>query len=454
MVRIAIVGAGVSGRLVALNLLRRASAALEIRMFDRSDERSMGPAYSDDAPYLLLNVPAGRMSAVSEDPRHFLGWALAKGVAADESSFLPRRLYREYVLELLEETRRAQTGAASLKQVHAEVTGVDVEGRHARVTARGTEPYDADAVVLALGNFPPRRPRLTGGGAVGSGRFAEDPWAPPVMGSLAPHDTVVLVGTGQTTVDLVLKLHHRGHQGPVVALSRHGLLPLVHTTFEDYPSSVEELRQLASVSEMLRVVRRHLRRAEELGVDGRAVIDALRPDTQALWQRLSVAEKSRFLRHLFRYWEIVRSRIPPESMAVVDEMRASGRLDIVAGRLTDVVEDGEALEVRYRRQGSDTTETIRAGLVINCIGPESECERVDDPLVRDLLSKGLIRPGPVRLGIDASPDGAVIGRSGEASQVLYTLGSTMRGVLWEVVAVPEIRVQAERLARTLVDRGR
>jgi uncharacterized NAD(P)/FAD-binding protein YdhS len=29
----------------------------------------------------------------------------------------------------------------------------------------------------------------------------------------------------------------------------------------------------------------------------------------------------------------------------------------------------------------------------------------------------------------------------------------MRGVLWEVVAVPEIRVQAERLARTLVDRG-
>jgi uncharacterized NAD(P)/FAD-binding protein YdhS len=27
----------------------------------------------------------------------------------------------------------------------------------------------------------------------------------------------------------------------------------------------------------------------------------------------------------------------------------------------------------------------------------------------------------------------------------------MKGVLWEVVAVPEIRVQAERLARLLLD---
>jgi uncharacterized NAD(P)/FAD-binding protein YdhS len=33
---------------------------------------------------------------------------------------------------------------------------------------------------------------------------------------------------------------------------------------------------------------------------------------------------------------------------------------------------------------------------------------------------------------------------------MYTLGSTMRGVLWEVLAVPEIRVQAEQLALRLI----
>jgi uncharacterized NAD(P)/FAD-binding protein YdhS len=66
------------------------------------------------------------------------------------------------------------------------------------------------------------------------------------------------------------------------------------------------------------------------------------------------------------------------------------------------------------------------------------------------MERGLIRPGPANLGIDAQPNGAIIDRDGASSDVLYTLGSTMRGVLWEVIAVPEIRVQAERLAHLLI----
>ena len=48
-------------------------------------------------------------------------------------------------------------------------------------------------------------------------------------------------------------------------------------------------------------------------------------------------------------------------------------------------------------------------------------------------------------------NGAIIGQNGAASDVLYTLRSSMKGVVWEVLAVPEIRVQAERLARLLLD---
>ncbi|MGB9275778.1 MAG: hypothetical protein WCC08_11140, partial [Terrimicrobiaceae bacterium] len=43
------------------------------------------------------------------------------------------------------------------------------------------------------------------------------------------------------------------------------------------------------------------------------------------------------------------------------------------------------------------------------------------------------------------------GASATAPPELSTLGSSMKGVLWEVLAVPEIRVQAERLARLLLD---
>jgi uncharacterized NAD(P)/FAD-binding protein YdhS len=47
MTRIAIIGAGLSGRLLALNLSREASSAVSILMIDRGDPHYMGPAYSD-----------------------------------------------------------------------------------------------------------------------------------------------------------------------------------------------------------------------------------------------------------------------------------------------------------------------------------------------------------------------------------------------------------------------
>jgi uncharacterized NAD(P)/FAD-binding protein YdhS len=88
--RIGIVGAGLSGRLLALNLLRLASPGRGARvvMFDRGDEPYMGPAYSNASDRLLLNVPACRMGAYADDPEHFLRWlrdrdALPNGAIID-----------------------------------------------------------------------------------------------------------------------------------------------------------------------------------------------------------------------------------------------------------------------------------------------------------------------------------------------------------------------------------
>jgi uncharacterized NAD(P)/FAD-binding protein YdhS len=110
-------------------------------------------------------------------------------------------------------------------------------------------------------------------------------------------------------------------------------------------------------------------------------------------------------------------------------MRGSGQFNVIAGQIHDFVEAGEALEVHYMPQGRTTDEVERAALVINCIGPESNYSKVDHPLVRNLMQRGLIRPGPANLGIDALPNGAIIGRDGASSDVLYTLGSTLMGVL-------------------------
>ena len=141
----------------------------------------------------------------------------------------------------------------------------------------------------------------------------------------------------------------------------------------------------------------------------------LRPDTQTIWLGLVEDEKRRFLRHLFRYWEIIRSRIPPEKKAIIDAMRASGQLDVLAGRIRDLAESGAAMEVHYVPRGRTRHEVATAALVINCIGPESDYRRIDHPLVRNLMRRGLIRPGPAHLGVDALLNGAIIGQNGAAS---------------------------------------
>jgi uncharacterized NAD(P)/FAD-binding protein YdhS len=452
MRQIVIVGGGLSGRLVALNLLRQASpgASVSVRIIDRGGAHYMGPAYSNDSPDLLLNVPAALMGAFSEDPEHFCRWVRHNGGRAEAGDFLSRRLYHDYILSLMQEAVQTRASDVAFEHVRGEVTDIGLDGRRATVHLEDHTSFTADKVVLALGNFPPRHPPIVHRSVLKSERYARDPWDANVLDSLSDRDPVVFIGTGQTMVDLALMLHRRGHHGKITALSRRGLLPLAHRSHEPYPSFFEEIRDSASLLHIFRTVRKHLDRAALKGIEQQAVIDSLRPNTQTLWSRLPEAEKRRFMRHVFRYWERIRSRIPPESEKIIDALRAAGQLKIVAGRVHDLVDTGTAIEVHYTPRRRPTRKVVTAARVINCIGPESDYRRIDHPLVKSLLRRGLICPGPAHLGIAALASGAVVSQTGDASGVLYTLGSTMKGLFWEMVAVPEIRVQAEKLARLLL----
>jgi uncharacterized NAD(P)/FAD-binding protein YdhS len=46
----------------------------------------------------------------------------------------------------------------------------------------------------------------------------------------------------------------------------------------------------------------------------------------------------------------------------------------------------------------------------------------------------------------------MIDKSGDTHTNLYTLGSNLKGELWESTAVPELRGQAESLATQLIEK--
>ncbi len=76
--------------------------------------------------------------------------------------------------------------------------------------------------------------------------------------------------------------------------------------------------------------------------------------------------------------------------------------------------------------------------------------RAGVPLFDALLANGRIRPDPCRIGIDTDPDSlGAIGRDGGVSDSLFVVGPPTKGAFWESVAVPDIRLQTDALAKRL-----
>jgi uncharacterized NAD(P)/FAD-binding protein YdhS len=139
--------------------------------------------------------------------------------------------------------------------------------------------------------------------------------------------------------------------------------------------------------------------------------------------------------------------MPPQTARRIAGLRCAGRLSVQAGRVTAVTEVPGGLRVRIS-QGGTVTE-LAAGWLVNATGPNSSISRTGDRLLRDLSDRGLARPDPLGLGIDASPSGAVLDAAGRPSRTIFTLGPPLRGLRYETTGIPEIRDQAAALALRL-----
>jgi uncharacterized NAD(P)/FAD-binding protein YdhS len=414
--RVAIVGAGYSGTIAAVELARAAPGA-EIIIVEKSGRFAAGAAYGTDSPGHLLNVRARNMSALADEPDHFAEWAAGRGFGADD--YVPRRVYREYLGGLL--------ARAEAERVTGEAVAVEAGG----VRLASGELVGCDVAVLAGGNFPSRLPAAFGERAI------HDPWSAEGREALArvaaQGGDVLLVGTGLTMVDMAVSLGEAGSAGRITACSRRGLVPRAHVSPPVAPEAWEP-------PERLREVLRAVRRREPW----RGAVDGLRPHTQALWRGFGPEEKKSFLRHLRPWWDVHRHRIAPAVAARIEAMRESGRLEVAAGRIAQV--DGDAVTIA-RRGGVDRL-TRRYAALVNCTGPEGDIRRVRDPLIRQLLASGLARPDGLGLGLEVDGASRVAG-SGGASPALYALGPLSKGAFWEIVAVPDIRAQAMGVARAI-----
>lgn len=432
---VAIVGAGFSGTLLAVNLMR---VGVRVVLVER-DARQLGKglAFGTRQPEHLLNVRATNMSAFPDDLGHFLR---SMGFSATEQAnrFVPRLAYGHYLHGLLVDALAAEPGTAQIAQGEAVAASFAPEA--ISLALGDGQTIACRALVLALGNFPPSPlPALAG---LPEGLHFADPWTPGAIDDVAGLEHVVLVGSGLTAADVVVSLTRSGFRGRVTALSRRGLKPRAHA--EVGPSVTPVTEPEARGSWLLRHVRR---RAQAIG--WRAAIDELRPHTQHLWRRHDLAAQRRFLRHLRPYWDVHRHRLGPSVAAQLEELEQAGRLRFLAGKLTSAAEEGGRVRLRWRPRHAEAEESLLADRIINCTGPEGALSRAEHPLVRDLVAQGRLRSDAHRLGLDVDRSGRAIGANGASQDRLFAVGPLTKGEAWEIVAVPDIRRQVWDLARLL-----
>lgn len=458
---IAIVGAGFSGTALAYRLLRSTHVVpTRVVLIERAPRFGPGLAYSAPAAGTTLNVPAGRMSIDEARPGDLLEYLNARGnsVTPEDSvtpeEFVPRTLYGDYLEARLADAARAASPRAQLTRMNRVAIGVSraEAGSCWSVTLDDGSTVLADSVVLAMGHCPPR-PIPGFDSLAGTGLYENDPWKAPVIRKRRAR--VLLLGTGLTMADVACRLSRSSHPPrEIVAMSRRGLMPrLRHKVAPRAPSvplGLERLQRASTLRSMVAEARAVMRRAVAVGIDWRDVMLELRAQAPALWQRLSAADKARFLRHVQPYWDVHRHQLPPVVSRTLDELLQSRRLSVRAGRVTAVRLLNGRAEVTMQPRHQRGTETHLFDLVINCSGPDSDPTRAESRLMRMLLTEGRVVACPTGTGLCVDMACRVLGRNGKAWPGLYYLGPWLKARDFEATAVQELRAQATALTARLL----
>ncbi|MET0905981.1 MAG: FAD/NAD(P)-binding protein, partial [Tardiphaga sp.] len=318
-----IIGGGASGVLLAYQLLQRSTPDFRITLIEKRPEVGRGLAYHTGNPEHVLNVRVANMSALPDEPDHFWRWLTSReGVpppCPDPYCFVPRRIYGDYIADLLMTSKGRSTHRLSIVQG----TCVDVSEGPGEVTVRLEDGrfYVGDIAVLATGHDV----RSCSPGYA-------DPWVLPSSAGIDPDATILILGTGLTMVDYVQSVIQDGHRGPIVAVSRRGLLTKPHRRVDPIRIEEADVPFGAGISHLLRWFRGRVGAHVAQGGDWRSVIDGLRPYTQRLWRELPPASKRRFLEHARAWWDVHRHRMAPEVEARIMDVLCAGRLTVMAAK--------------------------------------------------------------------------------------------------------------------------
>lgn len=406
---IAIIGFGYSGNLVLANIVNKSQKPLKILVADKSENFAKGAAYSTTRSEHLLNVRAKNMSALNDDANHFYKWLVASGYNYDENDFVPRKIYGNYLSFIHTETLKiAKEKNIEIEIIKATASKIEQGDSH-KVYFDNGKAVECKQLVLATGN-----------------QIKDNPWQYNFE-SLANDKSgkpVVIIGTGLTAVDTILSIFASGYVGQVMCISRKGLFPLPHTAkgadikFDIAPYIKSILN--ARPSQIVKILRNLI--AENNDYPWQSVLDSIRPHHQQIWKGFSVFDQKRILGKYFTLWNIHRHRMAPEIDAKIKEYISSGKLRII-------------------QKNYNESKKFEALKIFDCRGLSLK--------ILDNIFKHVdgLQIAPNGFGLVCNENYII---NFNKNLPIYALGSCFAGHLFETIAIPELRQQADKIAENII----
>ncbi|MET8540606.1 FAD/NAD(P)-binding protein [Kitasatospora sp. NPDC004799] len=458
--RVLIVGAGLAGTATAIRLLCFARRPLEVVLLERrADYRSAGVAYHRDGnPWdHVFNIQAGRMSVFREDVLDFVRWANHEadrsgwpvpwaGFRFVEQGPAPRRIFQDYLVDRLAEARREARPGVVLVEADGEAVDLEVRAAGVDVTverssvrgagrSRETTVLSADHVVLATGlelREPPFASEVRTHGS-----FVRNPYSAAGIRKLVDLPagaTVAIVGSVLSAYDSAGLLLRQGHTGRIHLISRtgtlfrtypdgheHGVirLPCPKTLLEPYRDRTEFLARVrAEWDAACTTVRREHPDIDPVVVAER-VVKAWEPHLPEAVERIPTAELRGLLDEFGTALAALRVGVLEYTMAVIERAMhpAEGPVELVVGKV-ERVRPAESGRLVVSVASPERERAIEADLVVSNFGRESDYTRVDRPLWRNVLRRGLAVPHErTGRGLEVDARGVLLGPGGECGPV-------------------------------------
>ncbi|MES2013253.1 MAG: FAD/NAD(P)-binding protein [Pseudomonadota bacterium] len=454
---IVIIGAGYSGTLTAVNILREHSnKCLQIVLIDNQAPLGRGLAYRCWDDNLLLNVPAGNMSALANEPEHFVAYCKAIDPAFNGGSFVSRRIYGDYLEQTL--TQAEKDSNCNLQKISGEAVAVRKvpDSNTFVVNITDGKVIEANKVILAFGHFPPKNPQPDST-LFTSDAYISNPWNFTALDRITHHHPVLILGTGHTAIDALFRLTSSNDKRKVILLSRRGLLPQGHRFTSkppmtgNFPAYLEKTSN--TVLAHMQAIRKEVKVREAAGGNWRDVINELRPHTPDIWHKLPLTERRKFLTRVAAFWDIHRHRLAPSADQRLKKMLDSGQVKIVTGKVLRYEKQTDSVLVTIRQKQNNAKIALSVEAVVNCTGPNYDITTLTQPLLVQLQNEGYLKQDPLKIGLELDDQYQVINQDGQSVQQLFYVGPMLKAKYWEAIAVPELRIHTYQLARRLLDKA-